>query len=49
MIELQGDEFNTLLPLRSDNTHKGDFGTLAIVAGSLCYQGAAYFATQSAL
>ncbi len=49
MIELQGNEFNTLLPSRADNTHKGDFGTLAIVAGSLCYQGAAYFATQSAL
>ncbi len=49
MIALKGDEYNNLLPIRADNTHKGDFGTLAIVAGSLCYQGAAYFATKAAL
>ena len=49
MIVLKGDEYNNLLPIRSDNSHKGDFGTLAIVAGSRCYQGAACFATNSAL
>ena len=49
MIALKGDEYNNLLPIRDDNTHKGTFGTLAIVAGSLSYQGAAYFATKAAL
>ena len=49
MIALKGDEYNIFLPARDDNTHKGDFGTLAIVAGSSCYQGAAYFATKAAL
>lgn len=49
MIALNGNEYNTLLPIRPDDTHKGDFGTLGIIAGSLCYQGAACFATLSAL
>lgn len=49
MIALTGNEYNKLLPLRSDYSHKGTFGTLGIVAGSRCYQGAAYFATLAAL
>ncbi len=49
MIILEGNEFNSLMPSRSDISHKGTFGTVAIVGGSRCYQGAPYFATQSAL
>lgn len=49
MIMLSGNEFKTLLPHRSDNSHKGDFGTAGIVSGSICYQGAACLATRAAL
>ena len=31
-----------LLPLRKRNSHKGDYGRAAIVAGSIDYTGAAY-------
>jgi len=49
MIKLNGFEFKTLLPKRACDSHKGTFGTAAIVAGSLCYQGAAALATRAAL
>jgi len=46
---LKGDEFKRILPTRCDKSHKGTFGTLSIVGGSRCYQGAPYFATSAAL
>ena len=49
MIILKGNEFKKILPKRTDLSHKGTFGTLAIVGGSQCYQGAPYFATSAAL
>ena len=49
MIILKGNEFKKLLPKRTDISHKGTFGTLAIVGGSHSYQGAPYFATHAAL
>lgn len=49
MTVLEGNEYNKLLPSRSDMSHKGGFGTVAIVGGCRNYQGAPYFATQSAL
>ncbi len=49
MKKLKGNEFKKILPKRSDISHKGTFGTVAIVGGSSTYQGAPYFATQAAL
>lgn len=49
MIILEGNEYNKLLPKRKDVSHKGNFGTVAIVGGCRNYQGAPYFATQAAL
>ncbi len=49
MILLNGNEYNNLLLQRSDFSHKGSFGTVAVVGGSRCYQGAPYFATAAAL
>lgn len=39
----------TLLPKRARNTHKGDYGKAAIVAGSWEYTGAAYLSTAACL
>lgn len=49
MEQLKGDEFKKLLKPRPQNSHKGMFGTAGIVAGSICYQGAASLAVRSAL
>ncbi len=38
-----------ILPQRPPGAHKGSFGTLALVAGSLCYRGAALLAADAAL
>ncbi|MBL67113.1 MAG: NAD(P)H-hydrate dehydratase [Verrucomicrobiales bacterium] len=44
-----GKDFEGFPPARSANTHKGDYGHLGIVAGSLGFHGAAVLATQAAL
>lgn len=49
MLELKGNEYKKILSFRSDNSHKGTFGTLAVVGGCRSYQGAPYFATSAAL
>lgn len=41
--------YKTILPVRDSNSHKGSFGTLAAVTGSMCYQGASVLSTKSAL
>lgn len=43
------DDIAALLPLRGPNTHKGTFGTLAVVAGSSVTPGAALLALCAAL
>ncbi len=42
-------EISFLLPMRSENTHKGDMGKVAIFAGSKHYTGAGYLATLGVL
>lgn len=49
MIKLVGDEYNSLLCERPDESYKGTFGILGAVVGSKSYQGAAYFSVLSAL
>lgn len=49
MITLSGDEYRSLLPKRPEASHKGTFGVAGIVAGSVCYQGAACLASKAAL
>ena len=39
----------TLLPKREQNSHKGTFGSVLNIAGSINYRGAAYLSTKSAL
>ncbi len=46
---LSGKEYEQLLKNRTADTHKGSFGTAALVCGSKKYQGAAYFSVSSAL
>jgi hydroxyethylthiazole kinase-like uncharacterized protein yjeF len=45
----QALDFDGLVPARSVASHKGDFGHVAIIAGSLGYQGAAVLAARGAL
>ncbi len=47
--EFSNTAYKSLLPKRSDNSHKGVFGTLGAVVGSRCYQGAATLSVKSAL
>jgi ADP-dependent NAD(P)H-hydrate dehydratase / NAD(P)H-hydrate epimerase len=48
--EVIDEEFvQTILPLRSDEGHKGTFGTAVIAAGSLNYPGAALLAGKASL
>ena len=42
-------DIRPLLPERGENTHKGSFGHLLLLAGSPCYRGAALMATAAAL
>ena len=42
-------EISVLLPKRKRNTNKGDYGKVAIIAGSEAYTGAAYLATSACL
>lgn len=44
------EEFvKTLLPQRKDNSHKGTFGNVLNISGSINYRGAAFLSTASAL
>lgn len=45
----QSSDFQGLVPVRAVDAHKGDFGHLVIVAGSLGFHGAAVLAARAAL
>lgn len=49
MIELTATDVAEALPVRDENAHKGDFGRLLLLCGSLGFTGAAYFAAMGAL
>ena len=44
MVELTGDQALALLPDRSPDAHKGDFGRILLLCGSRAYTGSAYLA-----
>ena len=48
-MELTAADIDRLLPQRDENAHKGDFGRVLLLCGSLGYTGAAYFAAMGAL
>ena len=43
-MELTAADIAMLLPKRDENAHKGNFGRILLLCGSLGYTGAAYFA-----
>ena len=47
--ELTAQEVFSLLPRRDPNAHKGDFGKLLLLCGSVGFTGAAWFAAMGAL
>ena len=47
--EIRMRDLQALMPFRSDDAHKGTFGTVVIAAGSKFYPGAARLASESAL
>ena len=48
--EINGRELlKTILPKRKDETHKGDYGRLGMLCGSVGLTGAPYFAANSAV
>ena len=49
MVELTGDQALALLPDRSPDAHKGDFGRILLLCGSRGYTGRAYLAAMGAL
>ena len=49
MVELTGDQALALLPDRSPDAHKGDFGRILLLCGSWGYTGSAYLAAMGAL
>lgn len=49
MVELTGDQALALLPDRSPDAHKGDFGRILLLCGSQAYTGSAYLAAMGAL
>lgn len=49
MMELTGDQALALLPDRSPDAHKGDFGRILLLCGSRGYTGSAYLAAMGAL
>ena len=49
IADISPTEYKSLLCGRTDISHKGTFGTAGLVCGSVCYQGAAYFAAKAAL
>ena len=48
-MELTAADIARLLPKRDENAHKGNFGRILLLCGSLGYTGAAYFAAMGAL
>lgn len=46
---LMDDEIESILPKRKENSHKGTYGRVGIISGSLGMTGAPYLASQSAL
>ena len=48
-MELTAADIARLLPKRDENAHKGCFGRILLLCGSLGYTGAAYFAAMGAL
>lgn len=44
---LSNDDYKSMIPKRSINSHKGNFGKVAILAGSKGYTGAAYITTEA--
>ncbi len=48
-MELTAADIARLLPKRDENAHKGNFGRVLLLCGSLGYTGAAYFAAMGAL
>ena len=48
-MELTAADIGRLLPQRDENAHKGDFGRVLLLCGSLGYTGAAYLAAMGAL
>ena len=48
-MELTAQDIARLLPKRDENAHKGDFGRLLLLCGSVGFTGAAYFAAMGAL
>ncbi len=48
-MELSAADIARLLPRRDENAHKGNFGRILLLCGSLGYTGAAYFAAMGAL
>ena len=49
MVELTGEQALALLPDRSPDAHKGDFGRILLLCGSRGYTGSAYLAAMGAL
>ena len=49
MIELTKADVLSLLPDRAEDTHKGDFGRILLLCGSVGFTGAAYFSAMGAL
>ena len=49
MVELTGDQALALLPDRSPDAHKGNFGRILLLCGSRGYTGSAYLAAMGAL
>ncbi|MDD7674045.1 MAG: NAD(P)H-hydrate dehydratase [Oscillospiraceae bacterium] len=49
MVELTRDQALALLPDRSPDAHKGDFGRILLLCGSRGYTGSAYLAAMGAL
>lgn len=48
-MELTAADIAMLLPKRDESAHKGNFGRILLLCGSLGYTGAAYFAAMGAL
>ena len=49
MMELTASDVSALLPRRRADAHKGDFGKLLLLCGSVGFTGAAFFAAMGAL
>lgn len=49
MTEVRIEELLGRFPKRAPESHKNDFGHILVIAGSMCYTGAAYLASQAAI